>query len=183
MRLRREPEIIVRSRRSVNGGVRPLKLDVRSPPLTSVVNRLRAVAFSYALIGVTFFAFAAMLVIFTWSGSVGRLWHDLRKDSDHSVPLFSGIALGHWVLAGLSLRYLNLDRLWRGVTIAGSLFLALWNIGGAMRLTIAGAPEALSFIPAPEVISVKWLLALAYSICAYSLLRHWGASNHRWSGP
>ena len=152
-------------------------------PLANALSQLRAVAFSYALLGVMFFVFAAMLVIFTWSGSWSRLWHDIGNDSAGSLASFSGIAVGHWVLAGLSLRYLRLGRGWRGFTLAASIFLALWNIGGAVRLTIVGTANALSFMPAPTVIGVKWLLALAYSACSYLLWKHRGLLTIGWSGP
>jgi len=148
-------------------------------PLSNIGSQLRAVALSYALLGALFFFFAASLVAFTWSGSWSQLWHDLGNYSANSVGLFVGIALGHWVLAGLSLRYLTLGPRWRNVTLGASILLALWNIGGAVRLAIVGAAQALSFMDAPTVLGAKWLLALAYSICFYSLWKHRGASNTR----
>jgi hypothetical protein len=148
--------------------------------LSSARSQLRAVSFSYALLGALFFFFAASLVAFTWSGSWSRLWHDLGSYSGSSVGLFGSIALGHWILAGMSLRYLTLGQRWRVVTLGASFLLALWNIGGAVRLTITGAAQALSFMPAPTVLGAKWLLALAYLICFYSLWKH-RASNNSWS--
>jgi hypothetical protein len=151
--------------------------------LTNARGQLGAVAFSYALLGALYCFFAASLIDFSWTGSWSQLWQDLGAYSANSVALFGGIALGHWILAGLSLRYLALDRTWRGLTLIASLLLALWNIGAAVRLTILGAAEALEFMPTPTVFAGKWLFALAYAICSYLLWEHRGASNNRWSGP
>jgi hypothetical protein len=146
--------------------------------LPNALGQIRGVAFCYALLGVMFFVIAAILVTLTWSGSWSHLLHDIGGDSDNYFAWFSGIALGHWTLAELCFRYSALPRWWRGFTLAASLFLALWNIGGAVRLMIVGAATVLSFMPAPTVIGMKWLIALIYSICFYSLWKHRGASNN-----
>jgi hypothetical protein len=131
------------------------------------------VALSYALLGALFFGLAATLVIFAWSGSWSRLWHDISGDPNKTLTWFLALALGLWVLAGLSLRYLTLGRGWRGATLAASLFLTLWNIGGAIRITIVG-PLGASFVPAPTLIGTKWLLAAAYACCSYCLWKNRG---------
>jgi hypothetical protein len=153
-------------------------------PLANARSELRAVAFSYALLGGLFFFFSASLVVFTWSGSWLRLWHDLSQYSANSVALFGGIAFGHWFLAGLSLRYLTVGPRWRGITLAASLFLVLWNIGGAARQTIVGVgtAQALSSIPAPTLLGAKWLIAAAYLICFHSLWKHRELLTNAWSG-
>jgi hypothetical protein len=147
--------------------------------LASALTELRATAISYALLGALFFGFGAMLVTFTWSGSWARLWQDLAPDYQ-SVASFGALALAQWSLAALSLRFLTLGRGWQLLTIAASLLLALWNIGGAVRQTVH--PVAVSYVPVWSLVSAKWLLALAYSICSYSLWKH-RASNNRWRGP
>jgi hypothetical protein len=132
------------------------------------------VAFSYALLGALFFGLAATLGTFTWSGSWSRLWHDIGTDPDKSLAWFLALALGLWVLAGLSLRYFTLGRGWRAATLAASLLLTFWNMGGAVRITIVGPVEASSFMPAPTLIGMKWLVAVAYASCSYLLWKNRG---------
>ena len=145
----------------------------------SAPTELRATALSYALLGALFFAFGAMLVAFSWTGSWSRLWHDVGPDY-YSVASFSAVAILLWVLATLSLRFLALNRTWQLATFATSLLIALWNIGGAVRQTLH--PFAVSYVPGWSLVGAKWLLALACSICSYSLWKH-RASNNRWRGP
>jgi hypothetical protein len=166
----------VRPRRPADAFVRPLNFTVRSP-MASAPAELRATAFSYALLGALSLGLGATLVSFTWSGSWRRLWYDLNYSE---VATFGALAILLGALAGLSLRYLALGRTWRFVTFGASLLLALWNLGGALRLTLRHI-EA-SFVPVWTLISTKWLLAVAFLVCSYSLWKH-RASNNRWRGP
>jgi hypothetical protein len=147
--------------------------------VASAQTELRATAFSYALLGALFFAFGVMLIAFSWTGSWSRLWDAVGADCS-SVASFGATAILLWVLAALSLRFLALNRIWQLATFAASLLIALWNIGGAVRQTLH--PFVVSYVPGWSLVGAKWLLALAYSICSYSLWKH-RASNNRWRGP
>lgn len=135
---------------------------------------LRGIALSYALLGTLSFALGAILIAIAWSGSWARLWHDVVVPEYLTLSSFAAFAVLLWTLAGLSLRYLELSRTWRFATLGVSVVLTLWNIGGAVRETIR--PPEVSFVQVWTLIGVRWLTALAYSICSYSLWRH-RASN------
>lgn len=123
-------------------------------------------ALTYALLGTLFIGLAAALVII----SGANFWDAITGDDpNHYFFKIGGVAVGHWALAFLSLRYATLSSWWKGATFAVSLILALWNISGAVNSVIHGGASVVSFVPAPAIIGSKCLLAFAYSVCAYVL--------------
>jgi hypothetical protein len=133
---------------------------------------LRAVALSYALLGLLFLALAAMLVVFTWPAWSGPfLWQNLRSPGARSIASYASITIGLWILAWLSLRYVALSFVWRAVTLAASAIPALWTIVGAVKVTFTRT-EPFDWLPAPAVIAVAWLFALTYTLGSYSLWKH-----------
>lgn len=57
-------------------------------------------------------------------------------------------------------------------TVAASLIVALWHIGGAVRLTVQRLPEAMAMMSPAKVLGIKWVLALSYSLCVYLLCKN-----------
>jgi hypothetical protein len=112
-------------------------------------------------------------------------WVRLRHDSFHGPyavgpPFLLGVALSG--LAVMSFRYRGLGSALRGVTLLTSVCLALWRIGDAVWLTLVALANGWSAVDVGMLIA-KWLLALIFAFCGYTLWQCWRASNHRWSGP
>ena len=151
--------------------------------LAGVTIKLRAVALSYALLCALSFALAAILVQFTlpaWSGPF--LWRELESSTALSIAIYLTVAAGFGVLAWLSLRFLALGPGWRSFTAVASILPALWGIIDAVKVTLVGH-RALAWMPAPSVIGMAWIIALAYAWCSYSLWKYRRASNQRLERP
>ena len=162
------------SDRALDSGPSTSPLEAR---LIGALSQLRVVAISYALLGVLLVACATMLVWFTWPAWAGPfLWHDLGGPTARAIAAYISLGVGFWVLAWMTLLYLALSAAWRGVTLGASALVALWCIVSAVEATLAGN-DALGWI------ATAWGLALAYSLCSYSLWKHRRASNNRWRGP
>ena len=135
-------------------------------------SQFRAAAISYALLGTLFLALAIMLVGFSWSAWNGPFfWHEVQGATAGSVALYTSIALGFWILAWLSLRYVTLSPAWRIATLAASVIPALWSILGAVKVTITGT-DAMRPDSGVPVIGLEWLFALVYALPSYLLWKH-----------
>ena len=141
--------------------------------MASAKTELRAVAFSYALLGSLSTGLWATLLPFWWPGSWHGFWHDL----DYSTfAIFAAISGFLWLLAALSLRYFALGRNWQFITFGASLLLVLWSVAAALWQTLR--PIEGPFVPMWSLICAKWLLALAFLGCSFLLWKH-RASNNR----
>jgi len=134
---------------------------------------LRAVSASYAILAVLFLVTAALFMNFGAPGS--------PESMAAPVSIYGSLAVAHALLATLIWRYRRLTVFWRCSVLAVSFILALWQVGGALREYFV--PPTVSFISVASLVGMKWLLALAYCLCAYLLWKAQRASNQSLERP
>jgi hypothetical protein len=152
--------------------------------------QLRVVAAIYALFGVAFLLWIAIVGIMASTSTPTSPMHELDERAASAIPSVAMSAVECLALSGLALCFLKLGRLWRVATIAGSSLLSLLVIWNAVRVSAADIPEYLAWrqqggptYPLVVMLATWWGIALVYSACSLLLWRHVWASKNRWRGP
>jgi hypothetical protein len=132
---------------------------------------LRAVAFSYGLLGILALACAVTLI------SLNRHLGTVGGISAEATPLaiYVGAGITFCALAWLSLRYPVLTPGWAILTLALSVLLSLCGLGCTLKVSLTGWGTLLGTV-------VWWALALTCSVCSYLLWGQRRASNNRSKG-
>ena len=143
--------------------------------------QLRVTAVIYALFGI-----ACLIWIAIAPTLVSSLSRETSNQAPSAIPFVATWAIACFVLSGLSLCFLMLDRSWRIRAIVGSLLLSLVAIWAVARFSAEVAPVYWS-LGERGLLAIKlgtwWGIALAYSLCSFLLWKQLRASNNRWRGP
>lgn len=131
----------------------------------------------YAVLGVISIVTFLMMVSRTLPGS---LVHEMGLRAVDRFPWLAAGVLAFVVLSGLAFRFMALSRSWQIATIAGSLYISVREIFGAVRRTFAVnadywkvAPDI--FGPRSIELIVYWAPVLAFLLCSYVL---WRVGSH-----
>ena len=178
----RAPGDSVRPGRLSGVVVRPLKFTVRSPRMTPSEGQLRVVSICYAILCVACVAIALILASSAWQGSWSRLVADLAMLGGGFWVVLVGLTLLNGGMSVLAFRFLKLNNALRTVALSVAVLFMLWRIAILMSQLLSKQPIASPLISP----SLGWvgniLLAVGYSMCAYTLWSAPRTSNHRWSG-
>jgi hypothetical protein len=146
-------------------------------------NYARGAAYGYGGIGIIYLGLLGFALSVIWTGPWSEFLSHLRAEGGAVAATFGLLVGGHVLLVSLALSYLRNGRILRVTTLTIAVVLALWNIGGVVRLLRGSLGVSTTPELAPTLLLFKAALCVVYCACAYSLWRAGRASNYRLERP